>query len=98
MTKRKLSRSERLRQQIEALRQAAVEAERQERDARRRTVARAAVRAGLDDLGLSFDELVAEFSAIVTRNGGTVPARAAQDDAESESAADEQQEAGGYGY
>lgn len=76
MSKQKLSRSERLWAQIAELKEAAKEAERSERDGRRQTVQRAAVRAGLEDLGLSFDELLAEFSKIAKRHGGTaVPAK-----------------------
>lgn len=69
MSTSSMSKSERLLAQIKALKKEVSVAKKRERDERRRGITRAAIRAGLDTLGLSTNELETEFRRIVEMRG-----------------------------
>ncbi|AOV17830.1 hypothetical protein BJI67_12900 [Acidihalobacter aeolianus] len=67
MNDKTMSKSERILAQIEELKKAAAEAKKREREQQKRQITKAAVRAGVDRLGLSQEALENEFRAMVER-------------------------------
>ena len=71
----KRRRSDRIAEKIAELQKQLREAKRHERDARRRNILRAAVRAGLDELDIELEVLTGELARITKKHGGAVPKR-----------------------
>lgn len=68
MNAKTMSKSEQILARIEALKTAAKEAEKREREQRKRAIAKAAMRAGVDKLDIPISDLEAEFRRLVERH------------------------------